>query len=81
MSKFIPNLQSQTKVLARLSTFPVSVKAIYQFTTSPQFNVVYHDEDCHCSFPTLSGRKGVPYSGDGISYCFQSSSSTHVPVI
>ena len=25
---------------------------------SPQFNVVYRDEDCHCSFPTLSGGRG-----------------------
>ena len=24
----------------------------------PQFNVVYRDEDCHCSFPTLSGGGG-----------------------
>ena len=46
---------SLTKVLARLHTFSASVKAIYQVTPSPQFNVVYRDEDCHCSFPTLSG--------------------------
>ena len=26
---------------------------------------------CHCSFPTLSGGTGVPYSNDAISYCFQ----------
>ena len=51
-------LQSPTKVLARLHTFPVSVNAIYQVTPSPQFNAVYRDEDCHCSFPTLSGGWG-----------------------
>ena len=83
IARFYPGtrLQSPTKVLARLHTFPVSVKAIYQATPSPQFNVVHRDEDCHCSFPTLSGGKGVPYSSDAISYCFQNSLSTHVSVI
>ena len=37
---------------------------------SSHFNVVYRGEDCHCSFPTLSGGKGVPYSSDAISYFF-----------
>ena len=74
-------LQSPTKVLARLPTFPVSVKAIYQFAHSPQFNVVYRNEVVIARFQHCRGREGIPYSSDGISYCFQSSLSTHVPVI
>ena len=74
-------LQSSTKVLARLPTFAVSVREIYQFTPLPPIQCCLSWWSCHCSFPTLSGGKGVPYSSDAISYCFQNSLSTHVPVV
>ena len=38
------NLQSPTKVLARLPTFAASVWEIYQFIPLPRFNVVYREE-------------------------------------
>ena len=51
-------LQSPTKVLARFPTFPVSVKAIYQFAPSPQFNVVYRDEVVIVRFQYCRGGRG-----------------------
>ena len=52
---------------------------------SPQFNVVYRDEVVIARFQHCRregrGREEVPYSSDVISYCFQNSLSTHVPVI
>ena len=73
-------LQSSTKVLARLPNFAVSVMEIYQFAPSPQFSVVYRDKVVIARFQHCQG-KGVPYSSYAISYCFQNSLSTHVPVI
>ena len=51
-------LQSLTKVLGRLPTFAVSVKEIYLFTPSPQFNVVYRDEVVIACFQHCWGEGG-----------------------
>ena len=52
---------------------------------SPQFNVVYHDEVVIARFQHCQGGrgggKGASYSSDAISYCFQNSLLTHVPII
>ena len=76
---------SLTEVLACLPTFPISVKKIYQFAPFPPIQCYLLWWSCHFSFPTLSGgggeEKGVPYSSDAISYCFQNSLLTHVPII
>ena len=56
--KTVQSLQSPTKVLALLSTFPVSFKAIYQFVPLPPIQYCLSWWSCHCSFPTLSGERG-----------------------
>ena len=53
--KTVQSLQSPTKVLALLHTFPVSFKAIYQFVPLPPIQCCLSWWSCHCSFPTLSG--------------------------
>ena len=55
---FADDLQSSTKVLARLPTFAVSVMGIYQFAPSPQFNVVYRDEVVIARFQHCQGGRG-----------------------
>ena len=49
------NLQSPTKVLARLPTFSASVWEIYQFIPLPPIQCCSSWWISHCSFPTLSG--------------------------
>ena len=51
-------LQSPTKVLARLPTFAVSVREIYQFAPLPPIQCYLSWCIRHCSFPTLSGGGG-----------------------
>ena len=58
-------MKSPTKVLARLPTFAVSVKEIYQFSPLP-----HRDEVVVARFQHCRGGE-VPYSSDAISYCFQ----------
>ena len=46
------------KSLGTLAHFSSICQGNLSGHTLPQFNVVYRDEDCHCSFPTLSGGRG-----------------------
>ena len=46
------------KSLGTLAHFSSICQGNFSLPPSPQFNVVYRDEDCHCSFPTLSGGRG-----------------------
>ena len=57
-SVLLGDLQSSTKVLARLPTFAVSVMEIYQFASLPPIQCCLSWWSCHCSFPTLSGGRG-----------------------
>ena len=74
-------LQSSTKVLARLPTFAVSVREIYQFVPLPPNSMLFIVMNSSLLVSNIVGGKGVPYSSDSISYSFQNSLSTHVPVI
>ena len=74
-------IQSSTKVLARLPTFAVSVREIYQFVPLPPNSMLFIAMNWSLLVSNIVGGKRVPYSSDSISYCFQNSLSTHVPVI
>ena len=56
--RFLKTYNPRQKSWHACTLFQYLSRQFIRSPPSPQFNVVYRDEDCHCSFPTLSGGEG-----------------------